>query len=64
MLAVKSAFGKARTLIKDEKLALELEKAIEDSDAANVKSLLGEGKENNYLILAFINIMKVLKPSS
>lgn len=46
MLAVKSAFGKARTLTKDEKLALEVEKAIEDSDAANVKSLLGEGKEN------------------
>lgn len=39
---MKSAFEKARTLAKDEKLALKLEKAIVENDVAKVKSLLGE----------------------
>lgn len=42
MLLVKNAFEKARTLAKDEKLAIELEKAIADNDIAKVKSLLWE----------------------
>jgi len=42
LLAVKSAFEKGRTLAKDEKLALKLEKAIAENDVAKVKSLLGE----------------------
>lgn len=42
LVAVKNAFEKARTLAKDDKLALELEKAIGDNDLAKVKSLLEE----------------------
>ncbi|UKB82435.1 hypothetical protein LF887_15630 [Chryseobacterium sp. MEBOG06] len=44
MLA-KNAFEKAKTLAKDDKLALELEKAVADNDLAKVKSLL---EEKNY----------------
>jgi len=47
LLAVKSAFEKARTLTKDEKLALKLEKAIAENDLAKVKSLLEETKYND-----------------
>lgn len=44
LLLVKNAFEKARNLAKDDKLAIELEKAIADNDLAKVKSLLEERK--------------------
>lgn len=42
LVLVKNAFEKAKTLAKDDKLALELEKAVADNDLAKVKSLLEE----------------------
>lgn len=42
LLLVKNAFEKARTLAKDEKLAIELEKALADNDLAKVRALMGE----------------------
>ncbi|WP_241314379.1 peptidoglycan-binding domain-containing protein [Chryseobacterium arthrosphaerae] len=42
LLLVKNAFEKARNLAKDDKLAIELEKAIADNDLAKVKNLLDE----------------------
>lgn len=44
LVLVKNAFEKAKTLAKDDKLALELEKAVADNDLAKVKSLLEERK--------------------
>ncbi|UKB81155.1 peptidoglycan-binding domain-containing protein [Chryseobacterium sp. MEBOG07] len=44
LIMVKNAFEKAKTLAKDDKLVLELEKAIADNDLAKVKSLLKDNK--------------------
>lgn len=42
LLLVKNTFEKAKTLAKDDKLAIELEKAMADNDLVKVKSLLEE----------------------
>lgn len=42
LIAAKNVFEKAKTLAKDDKLAIELEKAMADNDLTKVKSLLEE----------------------
>ncbi len=44
LIMVKNAFEKAKTLVKDDKLVFELEKALADNDIVKLKSLLKDNK--------------------
>lgn len=49
LLLLKKTFEEARTLAKDDKLAIELEKAIADNDLTKIKNLL-KGKSEKVKI--------------